>query len=221
MFKKVLVADDLGSINLGVITIAKHLGILNVERVEYCDDAYLRIKKGSFDMDPYDLLITDLSFKKDHREQKYTSGEDLVKALRNEYPNLKIIVYSIEDRIQMVRRLVESYKINAYVCKGRKGLDELTKAVQVVYNNDTFFSEQVSPALKRKSKMEIDDFDVLLLEHLAKGDSQEEISQILKAKDLKPSSLSSIEKRLNKLKIQFQANNAIHLVAITKDIGLI
>ncbi|MGC1633782.1 MAG: response regulator, partial [Gelidibacter sp.] len=36
-----------------------------------------------------------------------------------------------------------------------------------------------------------------------------------------PNSLSSIEKKLNKLRIQFKANNAIHLVAIVKDLGLI
>ncbi|RED50563.1 response regulator [Seonamhaeicola aphaedonensis] len=221
MFKKVLVADDLGSINLGVLTIAKNLGLNNVERVEYCDDAYLRIKKGLLDNDPYDLLITDLSFKEDHRTQKYPSGEDLIKVLRKETPNLKIVVYSIEDRLQKVRRLISQYNINAYVCKGRKGLEELSKAVEEVYEDRFFISEQVSHALSNKTTLDIDDFDVLLLRNLASGKSQEEISLDFKQKNITPSSLSSIEKRLNKLKIQFSASNTIHLVAIGKDIGLI
>lgn len=221
MFKKVLVVDDLGSINLGVLTIAKTLGLNNVERVEYCDDAYLRIKKGILDKDPYDLLITDLSFKEDHRTQKYPSGEDLIKVLRKETPDLKIIVYSIEDRLQKVRRLISQYNINAYVCKGRKGLEELSKAVEEVYEDRFFISEQVSHALSNKTTLDIDDFDVLLLRNLASGKSQEEISLDFKQKNITPSSLSSIEKRLNKLKIQFSASNTIHLVAIGKDIGLI
>lgn len=221
MYKKVIVADDLGSINLGVLTIADSLGLKNVERVEYCDDAYLKIKKGLLDKEPFDLLITDLSFKSDHRTQKYPSGEDLIEVLNKECPELNIIVFSIEDRLQRVRRLFETYKIKAYVCKGRKGLDELTQAIKLTYKNQLYLSEQVKQALNEKTALEIDDFDVLLLKDLSKGKSQEDISLKFKRKNISPSSLSSIEKRLNKLKIQFQANNTIHLISITKDLGLI
>ena len=51
--------------------------------------------------------------------------------------------------------------------------------------------------------------------------SQEDISFQFKNNQTSPSSLSSIEKRLNKLKIQFKAINSIHLVSIVKDVGLI
>ena len=53
------------------------------------------------------------------------------------------------------------------------------------------------------------------------GLSQEGISKHLQDNNLSPYGLSSIEKRINKLKIQFGANNAIHLVSIAKDVGLI
>jgi hypothetical protein len=56
---------------------------------------------------------------------------------------------------------------------------------------------------------------------MSNGLSQDEISQLFKKNNISPSSLSTIEKRLNKLRIQFRANNAIHLVAIAKDLGLI
>ena len=65
------------------------------------------------------------------------------------------------------------------------------------------------------------DFDLLLVEKLSLGLSQDEISSDFKLHKIVPSSLSSIEKRLNKLKLQFKANNAIHLVAKVKDLGLI
>ena len=65
------------------------------------------------------------------------------------------------------------------------------------------------------------DIDILLVEKLSQGYSQDEISSTFKKQKIKPSSLSSIEKRLNKLKVQFKANNAIHLVAKVKDLGLI
>ncbi|WP_370099684.1 DNA-binding response regulator [Xanthomarina gelatinilytica] len=221
MFKKVILADDLVSINLGMLTVLDTLKVGQVETVQYCDDAFLRIKRAFQDQDPFDLLITDLSFKKDHRDQNYPSGESLIEALYAEYPELPIIVYSIEDRIQRVRKLLTQNGVNAYVCKGRRGLIELKEAIQAVYEQELYVSPQVAPALSKKTDLEIDDFDILVLKHLSLGLSQDQISQQLKNDGVSPNSLSTIEKRLNKLRIQFKANNAIHLVAIVKDLGLI
>ena len=221
MFKKVLISDDLGSINKGVFSVLEGLNINTIEQVQYCDDTYLKIKKGNLDQSPFDLLITDLSFTKDHREQKYTSGEALIIALNKEYPELKVIVYSVEDRLQRVRLLINTHQVNGYVCKGRNGLSELKKAIQAVYNNDIYLSPEVQQALNPKTDLEIDDFDIQLLDLLSKGLSQDDISKLLKKNNITPSSLSSIEKKLNRLKIQFQANNAIHLIATVKDLGLI
>ena len=192
MFSKVLISDDLGSINQGVRTVLEGLGITNVTQVQYCDDAYLKIKSAYQNAEPFHLLITDLSFKSDHRAQTYASGEDLVKQLKQEYPDLKIIVYSVEDRLQKVRTLIGIY-----------------------------ISQQVEHAFSSNSNLEINDYDIELLKQLSNGLSQDEISSFLKSNAIAPSSLSSVEKHLNKLRIQFKANNAIHLVAIVKDLGLI
>ncbi|MFD0993185.1 response regulator [Tenacibaculum geojense] len=221
MFSKVLISDDLGSINEGVTSVLNELNIKLFDKVQYCDDAYLKLKKAKIDSNPYDLIITDLSYIPDHREQRFSSGEELIKAIREEGFNLKIIVFSIEDKIQKVRALLEKYNINAYVCKSRYGLKDLKLAIEKVNNNETWVSNQVQQALSKKTTLEITDYDVNLLESLANGLSQEEISIQFKNKNLSPSSLSSIEKKLNKLKIQFKANNAIHLVSIVKDLGVI
>jgi DNA-binding NarL/FixJ family response regulator len=221
MFTKVLIAEDMQDINKGVHTTLCELGIPEIHQVQYCDDALLKIKKADLEGNPFELLITDLSFKTDWREQKIKSGEDLIRAIKNEFPDLKIIAYSIEDRIQKVRSMISNYNINGYVCKTRRGLLELTKAISTVYNNERYLSPEVSQALSTKSTLEIDDYDILLLEQLSKGFSQDEISHYFSQNNISPSSLSSIEKRLNKLKIDFKANNAIHLIATVKDLGLI
>lgn len=221
MFKKVLIADDLGSVNKGVLSTLERLKINSVGQVQYCDDAYLKIKSAVKNKNAYDLLITDLSFKADHRAQKYPSGEALVEVLKQEHPSLKIIVYSIEDRLQKVRKLFHMFDVDAYVCKGRNGLKELAKAINATYNNKRYLSPQVKQALDNKQDLEIDDYDIDLIKQLSQGLSQDEISARFKSKNISPSSLSSIEKRLNKLRIQFNAKNAIHLVTIAKDLGLI
>lgn len=221
MFKKVLVVEDMDDINKGVKTALLELDILEIDQVQYCDDALLRIKKALKDQKPYELLISDLSFKVDHREQQYTSGEALIKVLTQVQPNLKVIVYSVEERLQKVRFLVNNYNINAYVCKGRHGLKELSRAIHAVYSNKQYLSPQVEKALHKKSDLEINDYDIELVKQLSNGLSQDEISTYFKAKKISPNSLSSIEKHLNKLKIQFKANNATHLVTKVKDLGLI
>ena len=221
MFSKVLVAEDMEDINKGVYTTLCELGVSEIIQTQYCDDAFLQIKKGYLDENPFQLLITDLSFKLDYREQKITSGEALVEAVKAEAPNIKIIVYSVEDKLQRVRTLINTYGINAYICKGRRGLTELTKAISKVYNNAMYLSPEVENALNPKTDLEIDNYDIQLVKHLSNGLSQEEISVLLKNQNISPNSLSTIEKRLNKLRIQFKANNAIQLVAIAKDLGLI
>lgn len=221
MFDKVLVAEDMDAINKGVLSILSELNIKNIEQVQYCDDAYLKIKKADKDNSPFELLITDLSFVADYRKQKYTSGEELIEVLYKENPNLKIIAYSVEDRIQKVRRLVNKYNISAYVCKGRRGLHELSDAVNSVTNNERYLSPAVQNALSPKTELEIKDFDIELLNLLSKGLTQNEISLNFKKNNLAPNSLRAIEKHLNTLRTQFEANNAIHLVAIVKDLGLI
>lgn len=221
MFKKVLIVEDMEDIAKAVETMLFEMDITDTEKVQYCDDAFLRLKRGVFFKQPHELLITDLSFKTDHRSQKYASGEELVAALKTEFPRLKVIVYSVEDRLQKVRRLFEKHHIDAYVCKGRSGLKNLYKAIQKVYTNETFLSPEVSNSFNSNADLEIDDYDIALLENLSNGLSQEDISSLYKKNNISPASLSSIEKRLNKLRIQFNANNAIHLVAIVKDLGLI
>lgn len=221
MFKKVLVAEDMDDINKGVVATLKELGVKEVQHVQYCDDAYLKIKRAEFDQKPFDLLITDLSFDADYREQKLRSGEALSAKIKEEYPELKVIMYSVEDRLQKVRTVINELGVKAYVCKGRYGLKDLTKAIDKVYHDQTYVSSHIAQALGPQQDLEIDDFDILLVEKLSQGYSQDEISSTFKKQKIKPSSLSSIEKRLNKLKVQFKANNAIHLVAKVKDLGLI
>ena len=221
MFSKVLVAEDMDDINKGIASTLNELGVSDIHQVQYCDDAILKIKKAELDNQPFQLLITDLSFNIDHRSQKITSGDALAEVIKREYPYIRIIMYSIEDRAQKVREMIQQLGINAYVCKGRHGLKDLAKSVEQVFMNKVYLSDHISHALRPQQEFEVQEFDLILLEKLSRGKSQEEISTEFKHNNISPSSLSSIEKRLNKLKIEFKANNAIHLVAKVKDLGLI
>ncbi len=221
MFKKVLVAEDIDNINQGLKEIKEALQIEEMIHVQYCDDALLKIKRANLDNEPFDLLISDLSFKKDHREQELTSGEQLIEAARKELPAIKTIVYSIEDRPDKVKSMFTKLGINGFVCKDRKGLKELSKAITEVHHHKIYISPQVEAGMRNGNTIEFDTYDAKLIQQLANGLTQEQIGIYFKNNGIAPSSISSVEKRLNKLKIDFKANNATHLVAIVKDLGLI
>ncbi|WP_281232382.1 response regulator [Flavobacterium gelatinilyticum] len=221
MFKKVIIAEDLDAMNLGIIQVLKDLDITNFQHSKYCDEAFLKIRKAIQDNDPYDLLISDLSFKTD-REAKIESGDELVKKVRELQPDIKIAAYSVEDKSFRIKSLFENADIDAFVLKGLHSIEELKKAIRLISTSDQkFISPEVASALQEKNNFEIDDLDIRILKYLANGTSQDEIIEIFKNSDVKPNSKSAIEKRLSKLKDFFKANNTVHLVSITKDMGII
>ncbi len=222
MFQKVLIAEDMDFINSGIKAELTKLEIKEIDYVQYCDEALLKLKSARLNNTPFDLLISDLSFDKDYREQSITSGDELIKIVRKELPDLKIIVFSVEDKTYRIQTLFNEYKINGYVWKSREGLRELKRAIQKIYQSESYYiSPHLANALSQNKAIEISDYDIFLIECLSNGYLQEQISDKLKEKNWSPTSVSTIEKRLKLLKEHFNANNPAHLVSISKDLGLI
>lgn len=220
MFKKVLVVEDLDSIGFGITQMLEQdTAIETVQKCLYCDDAYLKFLKAQQDSVPYDLVITDLSFKADHRNNILNSGDELVHALKLKQPNLKTIIYSVEERSVKVKTLFNNFKIDAYVVKGRNGLKNLADAINALAKNKTYTSPELQGFMNKKEIFEIEDYDIMLLSHLSQGFSQEEITTLFKQKKIKPNSLSTIEKRLNRLKVELNAKNVVQMIAMVKDLG--
>lgn len=222
MFSKILVADDIDLNNIATEKAVSELNISSAEYVKYCDDALLRLKKAQIENAPFQLLITDLSFKADHRDAKITSGEQLISEVRKQFPLLKIIAFSIDDRPHKIKKLINDYGIEGYVVKHRNTSNELKKAIEMVWGGkEKYISPSVEHALQDKTTSEIDDYDIQLLTQLSLGITQENMEAKFKELNITPNSKSTIEKRIAKLKDYFQANNTIHLVAIAKDMGLV
>ena len=221
MFKKVLVAEDMDSINHAVASVLNELEIPEVAHAQYCDKAWLLAKKASQEKKPFDLLICDLSFKEDHREEKIKSGKELIAILKSENPDLKVLVNSIEDHPQTVKELWDSGNIEAYVCKDRHGLKELKKAISHLNNGENYNSPSIEKILKQENVLTLNDFEISIVKFLANGLTQDQIEQELKSQNIKPSSKSAIEKKLKDLREEFNANTNPHLVSIMKDLQLI
>lgn len=219
MFTKILFAEDIDMINIAISQLLEQLGA-EVHHNKYCDDALLKLKKANLDQQPFDLVITDLSFEDDHRVVTLKSGEDLIKNIRLLQPDVPILVCSIEDKNYRIKSLFEHYKINGFVHKSRKTLTELKTAIEKLSKGENFISPDLEHTLRDKSINEIDDYDVQLIKQLAFGIPQEKMDTKFKELGITPNSKSTIEKRIGKLKDYFKANNTVHLVAIAKDLGI-
>lgn len=221
MFKKVLLAEDIDSINAGVIQALNEVGVAQIDHVKYCGDAILRIRKAVLDNTPYDLFISDLSFEPDYREDKIKSGEEAIAQARVIDPDIKILVYSVENKSFRVKSLFEKNGINGYVLKGRKSLDELKIAITQLYNQDEIYlSSSLQHILKEKTVRQIDDYDIKIIKQLAEGITQDDLEMRFKELGITPNSKSTIEKRISRLKDHFRANNTVHLISIAKDLGI-
>ena len=221
MFKKVLIAEDFDSINIAVKQTLEQLGVVEIHYAKYCDDALLKHKKATQDQEPFDLLISDLSFVADYRKVAIPSGEKLIEAIKKTDSKIKIIVYSVEDKSYTIKSLFEDQNIDAFVHKGRNSISQLKTAIESILYNKKFISPELATTLQDKTDKEIDTYDIILLTHLANGVAIEEMETQFKKLNITPNSKSSIEKRVAKLKDYFKANNNIHLIAITKDLGII
>lgn len=221
MFKKVIIAEDFDSINLAVMQILSELGVTEIHHAKYCDDAQLKIKKAILDNDPFDLLISDLSFRADYRKIELIGGDDLIKWVRKVQPDLKIIVHSIEDKSFHIKSLFENHNIDGFVIKGRSSIKQLKTAITKLFQtNEKYISPEIAQLLQDKTINEIDSFDIELIKQLSLGVPQDKMDEKFKELGISPNSKSTIEKRVSKLKDYFKANNTVHLIAIAKDLGI-
>ena len=222
MFPKVLIAEELDCISMGMVHVFEELSISEFHYANYCDDAFLKIKKSLQHKKPYNLLISDLYFKSGHWDNKLNTGGELIAAVKKIQPEIKTIVFSTEDKFYKIKSLFNDLGINSYVSKGSNSTPQLKKAIESIYAKDEKFvlGESFS-ILNNKSLIEIEPYDIAILKALSEGLRLNEIAFKFKNTGIIPCRNSSIEKRINKLRIYFSARNNVHLMAIAKDIGLV
>lgn len=221
MFSKVLVAEDFDGYSIAVTEALKKLDIAEVSHASYCDDALMWLRKAIGEGNPYDLLVTDLSFKPDGRKSQLETGFDLIHEARLRDPNLSILVYSIENRVHPVRELFDNHGIAGYVLKGRNNIPELQKAIVRIGEGYRYVSAELSHCLTDRALEEIGVYDIELMQRLARGLSVQQVAADFRQHDIHPCGQSSIEKRLNKLRDILGAQNNVHLVVLAKDMGLL
>lgn len=221
MIRKVLIAEDHESANISVQKTLEELGIKEIDYVYYCDDALLKIENEKKAGRSYDLLICDLYFEQDCRTQKVSGGAALISAARQIQPELKILVFSAEGKPAAIDSLFRSHNIDGYVRKARNDVKELQAAFEKISRNQQHYPKHIADLAKHQNSHNFTDFDITIISLLAQGMSQKNIPEYLQHHEIEPSALSSVEKRLKKIKSVFEFSKNEQLVAFCKDMGII
>ncbi len=219
MFKKVLIAEDHDFMNVSLRAILKDLDIHqdNRDYVTYCDDALSRVKKAIQEGNPYELLITDLSFDEDFRKQEIASGLELIKAVKELQPDIKILVFSVDDRKSMADSLFIDLGINGYVPKTRGAIVDFKSAINAIYKNKRYHSPNLKYDIDLRQNYQFTEIEKLIVSLLYEGKSQKEIAAFLEENQMKPCSLSSVEKTLGHLKTVLNISTPAQLIGYCRD----
>ncbi len=221
MYTRVLIAEDHDSDKNSMVSHLKDLGISTIDQVQFCDDALLRIRKRIHEKQPYELLITDLSFTPTFGKDTIVTGQELISKIQELQPTIKIIVFTSNDKQFVIKSLTETLHIHGYVCKGLQGLKELTAAVKTVFKGEPYYCPVAKGALEQRNVLEIGDYELIILKLLAEGKKQKDISVYLKEKKILPDSIRSVEDRISRLKDHFNATTLPQLVHVAYKLGMI
>jgi len=221
MIRKVLIAEDHESANISVQKTLELLQVRSIDHVYYCDDALAKIEFAKQAGESYDLLISDLFFEQDYRAQKISGGAALIAAARAVQPELKILIFSAENKPAVIDSLFRNYEIDGFVRKARNDAAELQVAFEKIAGNQRHYPKQLAEYAKHQNAHNFTDFDVTIISLLAQGVPQKNIPEYLQQHNIKPSGLSSVEKRFNQIRSVFEFSNNEQLVAFCKDMGII
>jgi DNA-binding NarL/FixJ family response regulator len=220
MFQKILIVESLDSILLGLVTSLQNHFQAEIDTAKDGDGGMLKIKSQLTQNKAYDLIITSLNYAP-QKSHSIKMGENFISAARSILPGIKVMVYSDSIHSFRIHKLFHEHKINAYVGHGPNSMPEVIDAIKMLYKSEVeFISPKILPFNQTAPDVELNDFDIELLRQLAKGKSQPEISDFFMKKGIH-ASISTIEKHISRLRLQFDAVNTTNLVVLAKDTGII
>lgn len=221
MIDKIIIAEDQETANLSVQMTMESLHIKQIDYAFYCDDALNKIRAAHQQGQPYDLLITDLYFEADGTFQKIAGGFDLVRAAREIQPEILILVFSSEHRPATIDMLFKNYEVDAYVRKARHDAKELKLAMEALSKHERYYPTALAQMIKQFNTYEFTQFDINIIRLLSQGYQQNEIPGYLRQHNIKPSSLSMIEKRLKQIRDELSFTKNEQLVLFCNETGIL
>ena len=146
-------------------------------------------------------------------------GIETCKRVKKKYPKLKILILFTYSHKSFVSNFI-SLEADGYLLKNT-GKDELVKAIQLVNDGETYYSQEIKEVLSENKKNDGDEFSFLskreieVLGLIGQGNTNAQITEKLFH------SPNNIETHRNNMMHNIQLNNSAELVKHAVDRGLV
>lgn len=145
-----MVVDDHSLFRRGMIALLSDFNI--IDNISEASNGKELIDLIEMDRSVADIILLDVNM-------PVMDGIEATKIIKKDYPEIKIIILSMEDDAQLVGHLVDQ-GVDGYLLKNADP-DELELAIKMVAKNDFYFSSSLSGAvlnsLKSNKKDETED----------------------------------------------------------------
>jgi len=181
----------------------------NYESANDCDTAWNKINNKH-----YDVILLDLNFPL-NPNQKITSGEELGQKIKENFPNVKIIVLTGVIETVQLKNIIKKINPEGFLLKGETNSREIFRCLETLMDNNVYYSPTINKIFHMRfiNDPGLDEHDRKILEYLSLG---------IKTKNLPnhiPLSLRSIESRKRKLREIFDAEDDETLLKNSRKAG--
>jgi DNA-binding NarL/FixJ family response regulator len=140
------------------------------------------------------------------------SGVDLILILKEHYLNCKIVIVTAFTEPLKIYNLIQKINIEVILCKSDIDFTNLSELFVSVNYEEKYMSKTVKKeiSLLTKKKMNLDNLDLEIIEKMSQGIKTIDLPNFI------PLSLSTIEKRKARLKIEFMGEKGSDKMLLEK-----
>ena len=166
---RVLIVDDQPIINDGLrLILQNHPMVSDITTATDYGSSIALLRQHAFD-----LLITDLALQGSDED-----GFQLAQQVKELFPDIRIIVFTMYVRIDLVDRLFHTLGVDAYLDKNI-GVEALHEAVTKVLTGERYLQPEVAEVISKGNPYRISSREKEVLCLLAKGKTKQEIADEL------------------------------------------
>ncbi|TGN19830.1 response regulator [Leptospira idonii] len=186
---KITILEDHSVVTEGIIAVLKSNPFFPIAgEFRTANELFLFLQANAAD-----LLILDIDLPD-------RSGLDVLKEVKEKYPKMKVIIFSLHGSRVYVEEAIKS-KVDGYMLKSDP-ISHLPSVIQTVMRGEKYISDGVS-----KETLPFSPFQVEILNLLVQGLSQNEVADKIQK------SRKTVEYHLNQMRTKFSCKNNNELIS--------
>jgi|TARA_R100000501_G_C2626844_1_gene120627 DNA-binding NarL/FixJ family response regulator len=191
---KILLVDDHHMILEGyknVLSNKNFSGIkLLIDTADNCDIAWNKINQEN-----YQIVFLDINFPV-QINSKILSGEDLGVKIKNEFPDIKIVILTVLDDSFRLHNILSNINPDGFLLKGETNSKELLRCLEKVVDAPPYYGPKIAKILRSEvsNKSSVDEIDRIILYQLSLGTKTKDLTKFVHL------SLRAVEDRKKRLK---------------------